>query len=164
MEELTILTGSYTSTGELIEAMMAVQQAQQPTWLILIIQLVVFLLFLSINVSIYKWRFKKITEKDIPNNKKLITDIIIFTVWWGTLYYIFNLIFGNIWISAGFSELIIMILSLLWYFFILKFLSWKHTDKANTTKIAAQTVWISVLVWLLLFFAVWLILETISRM
>jgi len=164
MNELTILTGSHTSTGEILKAMMVAQQAQQPTLLILIIQLVIFSLFFAISVSIYKWRFKNIAQKDTPNSKKLITDIIIFTLWWWILYYIIDIIFRKIWIFWGISELIITVLSLLWYFLILRFLSWKHTSKVNATKIAAQTVWISVWVWILLFLAVWLILKTISRM
>lgn len=126
---------------------------------VLIVSAIASILFLIIQFFIYKSKFKKFSPEKVPTNLKLTIDIIVLTVVWYIISTVFWLLFWLISLSAEWwgwliTSLVPLILTLIWYYLVLKKLASRHTDIDKAKKIADQTLVFTILFWILYYLLV----------
>lgn len=119
--------------------------------------------FLIVEFFIYKSKFNKFAQSDTPSNLKLALDIIFLAVLW---YIAMIVVWFALWLLM---VLILPLAAIVWilspviviviYYFILKFLAWRHTTKENAKQISDQT-----LVFTFLFGIIYYIILTLMLM
>ena len=125
-------------------------------WIFLLIQSAITIFFLTVQFFIYKSKFNKYAPSDTPSNLKLVIDIVLLSILWTVFSFIawliMWLIIGVVWMF-GWEWFITIIIILIWYYFILKFLAGRHTDWSSAKKIADQTLVFTILFWILFYLA-----------